>query len=217
MLRLGLIACVVIGLALSAGAGPKNSGADPRPESCGLGQKPWLDVPRHPGHQGEGFKIAPTIAGCKNTPWGPLQIIAFRTTNELCWSADLPRLGLSQGASCLAEGDSWNKRCGSICISTVARVAKPGNPGTLAMGELKTAAKVTVEGGKAKVTTSARGLVVGVEKYLDADPATVRPAVFAAILPRCVGGRTVRATAELDGAKSVHARYGLPLSRKCSG
>jgi hypothetical protein len=193
-----------------------NSGAELRSQNCGVGEKPWLDIPRLAGHGGGSFEIAPRIIGCKRTRWGPLQVVAFRIPSQFCWATDLPKLGLSQGAKCLTDGEAWSKRCPSICISSVTRIAEGRSAGTLTMGELKTVASVMVEGGKKRSSTTTRGMVVDVKKYLDADSVVVKhPAIFVAILPHCVGGRTIRATAVLNGGRSIRAQYGLPLSKPC--
>lgn len=90
-----------------------------RPTSgCGMGRPPALKASRINGPMGD-LVAGPIVIGCGRRAQELIQLVAFRTTKQLCAEMERPSKGKIVGGVCKPVDVSWSDYCADLCIASV--------------------------------------------------------------------------------------------------
>lgn len=134
---------VVAAFACAAAAGlifAKDSGApkakSSRLSKCHIGDPPPLDTTRIPAAARPERQL---VIGCRTSRWhGSLELVGIETSQGLCFTADNPRYGDSQGGLCIPKRSDWRAICGGhpICVSPLSWSDGAGHGYSQIVGEM---------------------------------------------------------------------------------
>jgi hypothetical protein len=133
------------------------------------------------------------IVGCGwSRSFGPLEIVAYNTSQAFCFSLDRPKTGSSLGGECKPATTKWSSFCPrSLCISTVEDI--DGEPGgryhsTFVSGVLSPDAKtVEIVSGAKKQKRSAKAVVANMSPEILRRLHQTEPfGLFALVLSDCI-------------------------------
>ena len=187
---------------------------------CRIGAPASLSVPRVPPTGRVHVVIHPKIIGCGGKGRNALELVGYRTSTAIYFSADLPQRGISQGVDCKREDETWSDRCPRLCFLNAFSIS--GQPSrasgaALATGEADaTVASVEIEWRREGHLWRRAAILAHLDGALANSLGQTDPiAVFAAQIP-CVPRRAVRATAYDGAGKAIlHARVELAAQRPC--
>jgi hypothetical protein len=85
---------------------------------CGIGDAPAAKMNRVSGPMGD-LVAAPIVIGCGRRDRELVQLVAFRTTSQLCAEMERPSKLQSVGGVCKPVNTSWSEQCSDLCIGSV--------------------------------------------------------------------------------------------------
>jgi hypothetical protein len=125
LLIVGVAAAIAVTASVVSGDGGQASTGGGAAYTCKVGRPASLDAPPI----GQKPTTPRLIVGCgRSQSFGPLEIVAYNTSQSFCFSLDRPKMGSSQGGECKPAATKWSSLCPrSPCISTAEDI--DGEPG----------------------------------------------------------------------------------------
>ena len=85
---------------------------------CGVGGAPAMKTNRVNGQMGD-LVAGPIVVGCGRRNQELIQLVAFRTTKQLCAEMERPRMEMIVGGACKPVDIAWHDYCAELCIASV--------------------------------------------------------------------------------------------------
>lgn len=180
----------------------RSTGIRGRKVICRVGAPASLDAVEAISFKSGRFVVPPTIVGCEqDSPYGPIELVAYKTSQAFCFSVDRPRLGSSIGGECKTQGVSWSSFCpGHLCVTSVEGAdadRRGGYRSTAVVGVLSPeVAKVSLVYGKQAAQRDHKAVVARISgrrmaKFHEKESF----GVFGTVVPGCRSPQSVRVEA----------------------
>lgn len=184
--------------------------------SCGVGGAPAMKTNRVNGPMGD-LVAGPIVIGCGRRDRELIQLVAFRTTKQLCTQMERPSKAQIVGGVCKPVDIAWSDYCADLCIASILpsdigrqRRYKHASLFGEASSELTNIKALLQEPKGARAVPTIEGRVESVE-LLEALQESEPFVVFGTMIQPCVPPQSVEVVAtSKHGAVRRHGVMTLP-------
>lgn len=211
MVALMLVVLGAVVVSTVASAGPQ---ADIKPDACHVGSAPQLDIPRAPPGTGVHVVAGPAVLACGASSGSPYELVGLQRSDSFCYSVDQPRQRLSEGGFCKPDDLPWESFCAHFCLDPIHGSELHGERfrRTVLTGQMPLSFdSISISYRYRGRWVDQRAVIARIEGRLARKLRQTDPfGLYAAVLPVCVGRKSIRVYGEEAGVRDRPSSIEMP-------